>query len=99
MISSNFEARIVELVFAPWETLPGEFQKLGLKCELEENGETLLIRNETFGAGLTRSTDPINRAVLLAMVLCGSAWTHFFPELLEKVDVEWKLQRSLKNKI
>lgn len=93
-MSTNVDDQIIQLVFAPWESLPGELNRLGLKCDLEENGETLFIRNESFGAGLTRFTDPINRAVLLAMVLCGPAWTHFFPELLEKVDRAWKRRRS-----
>lgn len=88
------EERIIELVFAPWETLPAELKKLGLKCELEENGETLLVRNESFGTALTRNTDPINKAVIIALALCGPSWGRFYPQLLEKIDKEWKQRRK-----
>ena len=74
------EERIIYLAFASWESLPAELKKLGLKCELEENGETLLIRNETFGTALTRNTDPINTAVIIAWVLCGPSWAQFYPQ-------------------
>lgn len=84
------EERIIQLVFAPWESLPGELKKLGLQCQLEEHGETLLIRNESFGTALTRNTDPINKAVVIAWVLCGPDWIMFFPHLLRKVDLKWK---------
>lgn len=84
------EERIIYLSFAPWESLPAELKKLGLKCELQEHGETLLIRNESFGTGLTRSTDPINKAAVIAWALCGPEWMRLFPYLLRKVDAQWK---------
>lgn len=93
MTSFCLESRIIELTFAPWETLPGELSKLGLKCELQEDGGSLLVRNEQMGIGII-NTDPTTKAVLLAFILCGPVWGAFFPQLLEKVDIEWKKRRA-----
>lgn len=84
------EERIIYLSFLAWESLPAELKKLGLKVQLEEHGETLLIGNESFGTALTQNTDPINKAAVIAWVLCGREWMRLFPYLLRKVDLKWK---------
>lgn len=91
--SSDIERRIIELAFTPWDGLPEQLRRLGFSVELEDG--VLNVRNEQFGV-LLLDCDPINKSVLLASIICGSAWGHFFPELLEKVDVEWKRQRQTK---
>ncbi len=84
------EDRIVELVFCPWSELPAGLNKLGLKTEVTENGESVIINNGYQNHGLT-DIDPTTKAVIISAAISGSFRVGFyFPGLLPKVKARWK---------
>lgn len=90
--------RIVKLAFTPIAELPAELKRIGLQCEVEEEGHTLIILGSLGRAGLNES-DPITKAVQIAFAYCGIRWASFLPNLLPKVQEEWKRQNAkTKNK-
>lgn len=91
------ENRIVELAFTPWSELPAALRRIGLKVEVEEEGHTLVIQGESMRVGLI-DTDYTTKAVQIAFAYCGARWASFLPNLLSKVDKEWK-QRSRTKKL
>ncbi len=87
------ENRIVELAFSPWNKLPNQLKRIGLKVYLEEDGETLIIDGDNLRVGFS-DVDPVTKAVLIATAYCGSTrFSTFFPNLLKKVDRRWKLNK------
>lgn len=91
------ENRIVDLAFTPWADLPQELRRIGLKVEVEEEGHTLIIQGDSMRVGLT-DTDYTTKAVQIAFAYCGARWAAFLPNLLPKIDAEWK-QRSRTKKL
>lgn len=86
------EQRITELVFTPLDKLPRELERLGVKVEIHEDGESLVIDNGSMRVGLMEC-DPITKAVQLGFALGGSFWASALPNLLPEVDKRWKNQK------
>jgi hypothetical protein len=88
------EDRIVELVFCPWSELPAGLNKLGLKTEVTENGEAIIIDNGYQKHGMT-DIDPPTKAVVISAALSGCFRVgHFFPGLMPKIHQRWKRFKS-----
>jgi hypothetical protein len=84
------EDRIVELAFCPWEQLPEGLRKLGLKVDITENGESVIINNGHQMHGLT-DIDPSTKAVIISAALSGSFEIgYYFPGLMPKVHARWQ---------
>lgn len=84
------EDRIVELVFCPWQELPEKLTKLGLKVNVTEDGESLIITNGYQVHGLT-DIDPPTKAVIISAALSGSFRIGFyFPGLMPKIQKRWQ---------
>ncbi len=91
------EDRIVEMVFCPWQQLPEKLTKLGLKVNVTEKGESLVISNGHQVHGLT-DIDPSTKAVIIGAVLSGSFRIGFyFPGLMPKIQKQWQ-ENSRKKK-
>jgi hypothetical protein len=90
------EDRIVDLVFSPWQELPEKLNRLGLKVEVTEDGESIIIYNAYQVHGMT-DVDPPTKAVVIAAALSGCFRVGFyFPGLMPKVHKRWKQFNRLK---
>ncbi len=89
----TLEYRIVELAFTPLIELPEKLQRLGLKCEWIEDGESIVVDSGHMRVGLMDS-DPITKCVQLGFAFCGLMWASAMPNLLEKVDAEWRRRKK-----
>ena len=87
------EQRIIELTFTPLAELPPQLKRLGLQCRLDEDEHTLRIDNGYMGVALMES-DPITKAVQLSFAIVGPRWAEIMPNLLKRVDQEWKRRRK-----
>lgn len=87
------EQRIVELVFTPWNELPKEIERSGVKVEIHEDGGSLVIDNGAMRVGLM-DCDPTTKAVQLGFALGGSVWASALPNLLPEVQKRWKIQKK-----
>lgn len=91
----NIENIICDLVFTDWDKLPAKLTRLGIRFDLFEDGESLFIDNGRMRVGLMDS-DPITKAVQFGFGLVGERWANQLPNLLKKVDKEWKQRRKKK---
>jgi len=81
--------RLADTVFVSLPEIARRARRWGL--EVQEDEQQLVFRNGGFTCGLTAGTDPINRAVILAMAVAGGPlWPYAFPSLLERVQRRWK---------
>lgn len=90
-IAALLEDRIVALCFIPLSELPPHLSKLGLKCA-QGDDQTIIIDNGQMTVGFGES-DPISRAIQLGFAFCNHLWPVALPNLLTKVDKEWKQHR------
>jgi hypothetical protein len=69
--------RLVETVFLPLDQIAERCRRWGLVAELNDGQLTLRRPPKAgvpFAGGLAEGTDPINRAVVLGLVLVGEPW-------------------------
>lgn len=86
-------AHLAETVFLPLDQIAERCRRWGLVAELGDGQLTLRrppAAEQPFAGGLAERTDPINRAVVLGLVLVGELWPMAFPDLLLEVNRKWK---------
>lgn len=87
--------RLVEMTFAPLETVASWLATLGLEVERRKEG-AVTVRNPFLHltTAILPETDPVTRAVSLGFATAGMYWPHAYPGLLEAVNDEWRLRQK-----
>ena len=87
--------RLVEMTFAPLETVAAWLATLGLEVERRKEG-ALTVRNPFLHltTAILPETDPVTRAVCLGFATAGMYWSQAYPGLLEAVNGEWRLRQK-----
>ncbi len=93
-MTDKAEDRIVEMTFKFIDGNTEEFaewlQKIGATIKRRSEDEIIFDGPSGVGTGLFKGIDPINAAVCVAFAVAGVFWPFVFPNLLKKVEKEWK---------
>ena len=97
-MTSALEDRLVEMVFkfidGDLDSFAKWLERIGATIERKNEDEIIFRGPSGIGTGLLRGMDPINAAVCIGLAVAGLFWPQVFPNLLKKVDAEWKKRRK-----
>ncbi len=91
MYNTLISARLTEMTFKPVAETALWLRRLGLEAEEQPDG-AVRVRNPHLNitTAILDSSDPVARAVSLALAFFGPYWPHVAPGLLKAVDQAWK---------
>jgi hypothetical protein len=89
-VNDLLAAHIAGLVFCPLPTIAAQLRAWGLAVSEEADQITWTSPWTNIAGGMTTSTDPNNRAVVVAFALVGSGWPRTLPSLIARVNQRWK---------
>ncbi|GAB4444175.1 MAG: hypothetical protein Kow0031_26600 [Anaerolineae bacterium] len=91
MFNTSISARLTEMTFKPVAETAHWLRRLGLEAEERPDG-VVRVRNPHLNitTAILDSSDPVARAVSLALAFFGPYWPQVTPRLMKDVDQVWK---------
>jgi hypothetical protein len=97
-MNDQMEDRILEMVFCPDKKTFVDWLSKVIRGQVFCENDVIYFRNKDIklNGGFLFQSDYTTKAVSIAFAIAGIQWPFLFPTLLEKVNKQWKSNKSKK---